>query len=209
MTSTTPRERRHARTRQEILEAALEILYQEGPDKLSLREIARRVDYSPAGLYEYFDNKEAIIDALCQDGDRRLQTYLLSVPNDLPPYEYLVELGLAYIRYARSNPDHFLLQSTRLMPEMPSIPFKEIDPGETFQILLDAVQRAIEAGVILPQESSGLFEIAYSLWALGHGAATLQLTNLKNVELDYENIDRAALESMMRGLGNLPGEAGV
>jgi AcrR family transcriptional regulator len=206
MNQSSPRERRHARTRQEILEAALQILYQEGPDKLSLREIARRVDYSPAGLYEYFDNKEAIIDALCVEGDRRLQIYLLAVPDDLPPFEYLIELGSAYIRYARSNPDHFLLQTTRLMPDMPTVPFEALDPGETFQILLDAVQKAIEAGVIVPHVGYGLIEIAYSLWALGHGAATLQLTNLKFVEFDYERIDRAAIQTLIRGMGNHPAD---
>lgn len=205
MTELSPRERRHARTRQEILDTALEILNESGPEGLSLREIARRVDYSPAGLYEYFDNKDAIVAALCIEADRRLLSYLKSVPTTLPPDEYLVELGLAYVRYARNNRDHFLLRATRIIPDMPSVPFADIDPGETFGILLNGVQAAIEAGIMYTREGYGLVEIAYSLWALGHGLATLQLTNLSNVEFDYEDADRVALETFIQGWGGHPG----
>jgi AcrR family transcriptional regulator len=203
MTKMTPRERRHARTRQEILETALEILNESGPDGLSLREIARRVDYSPAGLYEYFDSKDAIVEALCFEAERRLWSYLNSVPTTLPADEYLVELGLAYIRYARNNRDHFLLRATRLIPDnLPPVPFGEIDPGETFGILLKGVQAVINAGIIHTREGYGLTEIAYSMWALGHGLATLQLTNLSNVEFDYERADRAAIETFIKGWGS-------
>jgi AcrR family transcriptional regulator len=201
MTELSPRERRYARTRQEILDTALELLNESGPEGLSLREIARRVDYSPAGLYEYFDSKAAIVDALCLEADRRLRSYLKSVPTTLPPDEYLVELGLAYVRYARDNRDHFLLRATRLIPDGPQLSFEEIDPGETFGILLDGVQAAIDAGIIQTREGYGLNEIAYSMWALGHGLATLQLTNLSNVAFEYERADRAAIETFIKGWG--------
>jgi AcrR family transcriptional regulator len=199
MTELSPRERRQVRTRQEILDTALEILNESGAEGLSLREIARRVDYSPAGLYEYFDSKDAIVAALCIEADRRLLSYLKSVPTTLPPDEYLVELGLAYVRYARNNRDHFLLRATRIIPDMPQVAFADIDPGETFGILLKGVQAAIDADIVHTQEDFGLIEIAYSLWALGHGLATLQLTNLSNVAFDYEHADRVALETFIQG----------
>ena len=206
MTELSPRERRQARTRQEILDTALEILNESGAEGLSLREIARRVDYSPAGLYEYFDSKDAIVAALCIEADRRLLSYLKSVPTSLPPDEYLVELGLAYVRYARNNRDHFLLRATRIIPDMPQVAFADIDPGETFGILLKGVQAAIDAGIVHTREDFGLIEIAYSLWALGHGLATLQLTNLSNVAFDYEHADRVALQTCIQGWGSHSGE---
>ncbi len=205
MTELSPRERRQARTRQEILDTALQILNESGTDGLSLREIARRVDYSPAGLYEYFDSKDAIVAALCVEADRRLQSYLKSVPTSLPPGEYLVELGLAYVRYARHNRDHFLLRATFISPDMAPVPFEEIDPGETYGILLNGVQAAIDAGIIHAREDFGLIEIAYSLWALAHGLATLQLTNLSNVAFNYEHADRVALQTFVLGWGSQPG----
>ena len=59
------KELRHQRIRGQILQAAKELLLENGHDNFSLRGIARRVQYSPAALYEYFDNKDHIIDELC------------------------------------------------------------------------------------------------------------------------------------------------
>lgn len=50
----TPRERRAQRTRDAILEAARGIISKKGVEALSIRSIADAIDYSPAGLYEYF-----------------------------------------------------------------------------------------------------------------------------------------------------------
>ena len=66
------RQKRHQRMRSRILDNARALVHENGFEKLSLRAIARRVDYSPAGLYEYFDGKDAIIDALCEATDEQL-----------------------------------------------------------------------------------------------------------------------------------------
>jgi AcrR family transcriptional regulator len=201
----TTRQRRHARTRQEILEAALEILIEDGPDKLSMREIARRVDYSPAGLYEYFENKEEIIVELCAEGDRRLRTMLQAVPETLPPDEYLIEIGMVYIRYARENQEHFMLNFSRLPQFEPDEPVpieKVLVVDETFNILLNAIKKAIEAGVIHTRDDFGLLEIAYGMFALAHGMAVLQLLNMRNIEFDFEGADRANFKKFVQSLGD-------
>jgi AcrR family transcriptional regulator len=200
----TTRQRRHARTRQEILEAALEILNEEGPNKLSMREIARRVDYSPAGLYEYFENKEEIIAELCAEGNRRLRAMLNAVPNTLPPDEYLVELGMVYIRYARQNQDHFMLSFSQLpqfVPEKPVPIEKVVEADETFNILLNAIKKAVDAGMIDTREDYGLLEIAYGMFGLAHGLAVLQLNNMRDIEFNYEKADRVNFESFIQNLG--------
>ena len=98
---TKPRERRQERTRQAIINSALHLIREKGPNELSLREVARRIDYSPAGLYEYFDSKEDLVQAVCSEAEGRLRDALQSVDPTLETVEYLVELGLAYIRFAR------------------------------------------------------------------------------------------------------------
>ena len=61
---TAPRTKRHLRTKQAILDAARQIIAEEGPAALSMRALADRIDYSAAGLYEYFGSKEEIIAAV-------------------------------------------------------------------------------------------------------------------------------------------------
>ena len=69
---TSPREKRHARTRENILEAAMQIVMQQGVEAVSMREIAERIEYSPSGLYEYFSSKEELFAALVDEGRARL-----------------------------------------------------------------------------------------------------------------------------------------
>ena len=57
MTTTAPRQRRHEKSQQAILDIAAKLIVEHGHEKLSLREVARQADYSPAGLYEYFKSK--------------------------------------------------------------------------------------------------------------------------------------------------------
>lgn len=199
MKALTPRQRRQARTKEEILGAALALINEQGPDQLSLRALAQRVDYSPAGLYEYFDSKDDIIEAVCAESDRRLQARLRAVPKTLPPDQYLVELGMAYLKYALQHEEHFRLMFSHVF-DGPPIPYEVLGQQETFKILLDAVQSAIEAGLIDTGKWNDLTEIAYGMWSVAHGMASLRSTNLRNVEADFEAADRATLETFIRGL---------
>ncbi len=192
----SPREKRQAKTRQEILDAALDLISERGSDNFSLRALARRVDYSPAGLYEYFDSKDDIVHAVCEVGDQKLRHYLRQVPVDLPTAEYFVELGLAYIQFALHNPQHFML----MFSQGPDAAYEDVAVDETYGILLNAVQSAIDEGFILERLDLNVHDVAYGLWSLAHGLSIMQLTNLHNIRYDFERADRAVLETFVRGL---------
>ena len=98
------RDRRRLATRAEILAAARELLLEVGPEGLSLRQVARRADFSPAALYTYFPSKDALVVSLFEESFERLYDYLRRVPGDLPPDRRVIELGLAYMEFARDNP---------------------------------------------------------------------------------------------------------
>jgi AcrR family transcriptional regulator len=59
-----PKQRRSKATVEYILEAAAQILSQDGPRGLNTNGIARRAGVAVASLYQYFPNKEAIVHAL-------------------------------------------------------------------------------------------------------------------------------------------------
>jgi AcrR family transcriptional regulator len=52
-----------SKVRDQIVEAAFEILCEEGPSRLRVHEVARRAGVSPTLLYYYFDGKHALIAA--------------------------------------------------------------------------------------------------------------------------------------------------
>jgi AcrR family transcriptional regulator len=205
----SPRERRHHRTQQAILTAARAILAEEGADKLSIRAIANRIDYSPAGLYEYYGSKEEIIAALCWQGHRTLKQYMARVPLTLPPDHYLIETGLAYIEFARQNPDYFLLiftaMSTRpnFAEQPPAIPPAEmLAENSSFPLLLAGIERAEKAGVIHFLPGMGLIETAYAFWAIVHGAAMLRVSYLAQFKVDFDRANREMISAFVRGIRN-------
>jgi AcrR family transcriptional regulator len=195
----SPRKKRKARTRQEILDGALALINEEGPDNFSLRALAKRVDYSPAGLYEYFASRDEIIEAVCAQSDGTMRQYLRQVPTDLLPDKYLVALGQAYIQFALQNEAQFMLMFSRSR-EGERIPYEGVSEDETFRILLNAVQSALDQDYLNSQPDFGRDEIAYGLWALVHGMAVMQLTALKWLDYDFDRADRAVLEAFIDGL---------
>ncbi len=206
----SPRERRHQRTQQAILDAARALLAEGGVDNLSIRAIADRIDYSPAGLYEYFGSKEEIISALCSQGHRTLKQYLAKVPLNMPPDAYIVEIGLAYIEFAIQNPDYFLLIFTSEAGRPPrseasEVPSPEmINDDSSFPLLLRGIERAVDAGLIHYLPGQGLMETAYALWSIVHGASMLRVSHLDYLEIDFEATDRLMLTAFVRGLGSPP-----
>lgn len=202
MSETTPRERRHERTRQEILNTAMAIIREKGADKLSLREVARRIDYSPSGLYEYFASKDALVEAICTESDSRLLRHMKAVPPGDDPTAYLANIGLAYLEFARQNPHHyfFLFGNREADISAFDIEAHRADyPDDPILIGLDAVDRAITAGAINPR-GQDVLTITYQFWATLHGMAMLQLQYFKTFPVAFEEADRAGIETLIRGM---------
>ena len=198
MTKLTPRQRRRHKTKATILEAARELITEKGPDGLSLRELARRIDYSPSGLYEYFKSKDDLVMAISAEGLELLRIYLNRVPTDLPPSERLLEMGLAYLDFAHDHPEHFMLIFNNLTSNQASTN-ELVDPASPYYILLQAVRAAIEAEEFSPREGYTLEEIAYSLWSLVHGMAMLRQTHLRHFQADFDAIHRRTLQLFAEG----------
>ena len=148
-------QQKHERTRQNIIQAAHELIQENGFNRVSLRAIAKRVQYAPASLYEYFENKDAIIDALCENINTRLAEQMQE-KNDL------VEMAWQYVSFALEYADDF-----QLLYQRPLLPSQEEKAMAVFTQAIhqqrpDISERDVEAMV-------------YALWATAHGIALLAL----------------------------------
>jgi AcrR family transcriptional regulator len=203
MIELSPRQRRYHKTKETILQTAREIIAEKGPDGLSLRELARRIDYSPSGLYEYFSSKDEIVTAVSVEGLALLRDYLNRAPANLAPAERLLEMGLAYLDFAREHPEHFRLIFTHLTHEQTTLAEGAMNGESPYHILLQAVQAVIETGEFAAEEDFNLEDIAFSLWALVHGLAMLEQTHLKNFQQqDPTPLYRRTLRVFGEGLRN-------
>lgn len=198
----SPRERRHERTRQAILDAARKIVSQQGAEALSLRAVAQAIDYSPAGIYEYFASKEEMVMALCMQGHRRLKEYLLRADPTLPVEEHLEEIGLAYIDFALRNPDFYQLMFTTQLPPDASAAMKEamLTDNSSFPLLVNAVQRGIDEGIFHARPGFEALEMALMAWAMVHGMAMLRTHQLKQLPVDFAAVERESLHRLSNAL---------
>jgi AcrR family transcriptional regulator len=192
------RERRRARTRQRILSAAEEIISEKGPEALSMRELASRIEYSPAALYEYFGSKEEIVTALCEKTLIGLAETLSEIPPQLPPAERLLRAGLAYLGFARTFPQQYLLTFSSSRSEQD--PLRLVEASRAYSLLRQIIADGIDQGVFLPRPDYSLAEMTYHCWAVVHGMAMLRLTLLSSEGQDLEDLHERVLRGLITGL---------
>ena len=103
MTSITRRERQRLENREGILKAALTIAERESWSAVTIRKIADEIDYTSPIIYQHFDNKEAALQALIEQGFNDLETSMRRALMDNDPETRLLALGRAYLHFARDH----------------------------------------------------------------------------------------------------------
>jgi AcrR family transcriptional regulator len=189
----------HDDTRQRILEIARKLVIKDGPAGLSLRKVARAAGFSAPSLYEYFDSKQALVDAIAAEIAMSLRAALARAADSVrDPRSRLVGIGLAYVAWARRHAQDFMLLFARMPSKRRSLA-TAVPPASPFQVVAAAVEDAIAAGVITG--GAAMVEHAsYALWAAAHGMAMLQLTHLAGFEAPFERVDHDTLVALVDGL---------
>jgi len=186
-------------TRKSILKAAHQLVLAKGIEKLSLREIARTVGFSPSSLYEYFDSKEDIITALKLRASAMLYQAMKKASDDLKPLPALAAMCVAYVSFAKTNSEDFVLLFSRSISTSRTLKEAEI-PSSGYALVLETVLSGISKGQINKTKNRSAEDMAYGLWALVHGMATLQTTHLKGFQANFDNADRQAIDAFLAGL---------
>ncbi|MEV3961862.1 WHG domain-containing protein [Nocardia sp. NPDC050193] len=159
--------------RDALLAACLRLIETEGIAAVSLRRVAREAGVSSGATYHHFADRAALLADLAAQGFRLLTEQLSAARATADsPTAGLLAVGQSYIRFAREQPGYFRLM---FRPEL-SQPEKHPDTraaGEAaFGVLADAVAACVTAGELPPERAE---PTTLTLWALGHGLASLWL----------------------------------
>ena len=93
--------RQKEETRGNILCAAYDIVKEEGWHGLNMRKIADRIEYTAPIIYEYFSNKDAILNELTKKGFLTLTKQIKAAKeNAVTPEEALSDMWQAFWNYA-------------------------------------------------------------------------------------------------------------
>ena len=99
----------HGNLRQALIDAAVSLVHEHGPDAVSVRQVARLAGVSSGAPFRHFADKTGLMIAVAEDGLEKLSAEMLQVMSDAPsdPAEQFRSMGMAYILFAVHHPAHF------------------------------------------------------------------------------------------------------
>jgi len=182
-----------------LIQAAIDLMQTEAISQLSLRAVAKRLDISHNAPYKHFQNKDALLAAVSEEGFRMLhqslEAYLQQAPSD--PLQQLQDIGIGYIQFAWEHPNLFRLMFGAYRTTPPPTPGPEEAVGATLSTLIEGFTRRAENGtpeltakgqafmvlvnVVNCCQQQGVMraddpkQIALACWSIVHGLAMLLL----------------------------------
>jgi AcrR family transcriptional regulator len=94
--------------RQEILDAARDILVREGYEGLSMRKVAERIDYSPTAIYLHFKDRDDLVFCVCEQLMAGLVRGLQQVAERNANPLVALKKGLRrYVEFGLKHPEHY------------------------------------------------------------------------------------------------------
>ncbi|MEV0677613.1 TetR/AcrR family transcriptional regulator [Actinosynnema sp. NPDC050436] len=224
----TRRERLREQTSAEIKAAALTHLREGGGAALSLRAVALSIGMSPAGLYRYYPNRDALLTDLIADGFAALAEEVARA-RDAAEGDAFVAAALAYRAWALAHPHEFaLLYGTPIpdyqAPESGPTSNASRNVGAAFvPPIIDAWRRGtlrsgtpggaaaepaptalktFAAAVDLPPEAAA---VAFAAWTAIHGLVVLEtFGHLAWLDEDPAPLAESRFRALSLDLGTAP-----
>ena len=170
------RERERQELRQRVLAAARELFVKHGYDAVTMRAVAKRIEYSPTALYGHFADKESLMRELCrQDFTTFAQHMLNEVARSDDPIERFARAGIGYLIFAEQHPEHYRLMFMSDLPPVGPEEGERDDPARNaYAFVHGIVVELLERGLLRPEITDADL-VAQTVWGAVHGAAALDL----------------------------------
>jgi AcrR family transcriptional regulator len=184
-------------TRVNILEASLDIVKEEGWQSLSMRKIADKIEYTAPIIYEYFANKDAILNELTRQGFVKLATQMEEASkHHTAPTAQLEAMWLAYWNFAFANKE---LYQVMYGVEMNCCVFENTCPDiqGPSNLLWDKITE------IIPEEKRSEEYICtkyYTFWSVVHGLISINMT--RQTRQASDDINKQVLRDAIGGIIN-------
>ncbi len=183
-----------------LVKAGTDILTEDGLEKFTLRECARRAGVSHAAPKNHFASVE---DLLSEISARGFDNFVATLDAEADgaasqsPDERLIAMGRAYVAFARANPAVYLMMFRHAQPFTKTEHLQKAATAAWMQL-----ETAV-AAVIGPGRPDVRSRAAH-VWALVHGIASLIIDRRLPPGIDPEIVIAESLASLpraIRGLG--------
>lgn len=194
-----------------VLDAAERLVAEAGPSALTIRKLASAAGVAPMSIYNRFDDKAGVLDALFTRGFEELHACIAgdarpgAPPTAAETLDRLRRSAHAYRGFAARSPGTYALMFDRSAADLdPSVGAFET-AGRSFNALVDLIAEAQAAGALVGGSSA---EVAQRLWASLHGAVSLELRKICFVDDTDAHFD-ALVETLLIGLAPERGVPGI
>lgn len=190
--------RQKGEMRQNILNAAWQLVQTDGWSALSIRKIADAIEYSVPVIYHHFDNKDAILLAFTREGFRLLTERVAEAQKQAPqPARQLELIAHAYWDFAFSNPEYYQLMFGLGIPTCETVNTIAEVKGFT-DIILEVVQQAM-ARSHRPEADHWLKFRTY--WSILHGLVSIRMiSNQPKADADDLRVLQDAIAGFIKAL---------
>ena len=147
-----------------ILNAALVMLEQDGPEALSMRNLATALAMKAPSLYRHYPDKAALETALKMRGLEMLQAALEKASSDPEPSKAMRKAANASLKFARSHP--YLYDLMNAPDGAPSTGAAK----DLWNTILEVVGRV----TLKPDDTAS----SVAFWAYLHGFCSLERTGM-------------------------------
>ncbi|OAV57625.1 TetR family transcriptional regulator [Rhizobium sp. WYCCWR10014] len=157
--------RERAGREERIVAAARAVAESEGWDAVTIRRLAKEIEYSQPILYSHFANRDAIVAAVAVEGFKELATVLQEAAAEAKGRrQSLMDVAMAYFAFALSRPA--LYEAMFILPTQ--LQFAEAETRSELRTGFDAI-----AAVVSPF-CADVEIVTETFWAALHGLAELE-----------------------------------
>lgn len=179
--------------REALIAQALSQLKAGGLESLSLRKVAARAGVSHTAAYRHFDDKNALLAAVAEEGFRLLYKYQCQVVAEAGEdlRERFLNLGWLYVKFTIEHPQHARIMFGGAGLEFKSYPALQAAAAKTFRQLLEVVRRGQARGLIATGRSK---HRALAAWSIVHGVSMLILDGQIHLRGDASEVEQTVKE---------------
>ena len=193
----------HGDLRHSLLDTATTLLHSNGIAGLSLRAVAKAAGVSHSAPYRHFRDKNALLEAIAQEGYDHLRDANLSAITDYPddPVKQLYHAGRAYLFLVVKQPEITkLMFSGVLQPKNWGHELKE-SSQESVNVLMKIIENGKNSGIFADRS---IDELTLTTLSTVHGlsmtlAAGLFSDTIKT-EADIDKLGSCVYETLLSGL---------
>ena len=176
------REREKEQRKNDIIDAAERVFFDQGHENATMDDVAKEAELSKGTLYLYFKNKEELYLAIHLRGNKILRSlFEKTIDKYNSGLEKTKAIGLAYVEFYKTYPNYFnaliYYESREInFEDEDSVAFECLVEGKaTLEMLINSIIIGIKDGSIRPDIDP--VKTALSLW--GQTTGMVQIAALK------------------------------